>query len=191
MHQPPPIPEPEQQKRQRWRSDCARRRPVLDIGQILRWADAVPCDARATYPNTQDRTHRVGTVDENWRAMEGALSKGRRGLRGGSSLARLLAEHRGHRNIQAASAVHGGTDSTMGRCVPRSHRTLANVEFGTDRRSCRGNLVERGCGITERVTRVSGRFVAGAIAGQTTRAAQSKSASSLHDRTDSKGPYKN
>ena len=35
---------------------------------------------------------------ENWKAISGALARGDRGLPGGSSLARLLAEHRGARN---------------------------------------------------------------------------------------------
>ena len=60
---------------------------------ILRWA-------RASRRRTRQwPTHLSGPIPEspgdNWEAIRYALREGRRGLPGGSSLARLLAEHRG------------------------------------------------------------------------------------------------
>jgi hypothetical protein len=68
----------------------------LTIAQILAWAD--DHHARTgTWPN-----HRSGplpaTLAETWARVYKALYQGLRGLPGGSSLARLLAEHRGVRN---------------------------------------------------------------------------------------------
>jgi hypothetical protein len=40
-------------------------------------------------------------LNENWRKIDHALCYGLRGLPGGSSLARFLAEHRGARNAKA------------------------------------------------------------------------------------------
>ena len=40
-----------------------------------------------------------GALFENWKAINSALGQGLRDLPGGSSIARLLAEHRGVRNI--------------------------------------------------------------------------------------------
>jgi hypothetical protein len=66
--------------------------PILTIGQILIWADG-----------HRDRTGRWPTVkygpvinapDETWSIIDGALREGLRGLTGGSSLARLIKEHR-------------------------------------------------------------------------------------------------
>lgn len=64
--------------------------------QILRWADAY-------YRKFGDwpmcASGRIaGSLGETWRAVETALVLGRRGFQGGSSLTRLLAEHRGKRN---------------------------------------------------------------------------------------------
>jgi hypothetical protein len=72
--------------------------PPLTRKQILAWADA-------HHTRTGDwPTRAVGTIpevpDETWAAVDAALSQGSRGLRGGSSLARLLAQLRGRRNVQ-------------------------------------------------------------------------------------------
>jgi hypothetical protein len=73
--------------------------PNLTEKQILMWMDA--------YHNTKDQWPNVrsGPIDgvpgETWAQLNWALDKGRRGLPGGSSLAQLLATHRGVRNIQA------------------------------------------------------------------------------------------
>jgi hypothetical protein len=72
-----------------------RGRPPLTIAQILAWADA-----------HKRRTGRLphassgfiaGTKGLTWRAVNLALRNGHRGLPGGSSLSRLLAEHHGPR----------------------------------------------------------------------------------------------
>jgi hypothetical protein len=72
------------------------RRTPLSIFEILKWADAF-----------QRKTGRWPTIasgairerpDDTWRRIDSALRLGLRGLRGGSSLARLLAEARGARN---------------------------------------------------------------------------------------------
>ncbi len=84
-------------------AECRRVRnpsapPLLTQQQILCWAD--------TYHERTGRWPRQnsGSIpeapDETWTAMEFALSRGSRGLPGGFSLARLLAEHRGVRNRQ-------------------------------------------------------------------------------------------
>lgn len=69
--------------------------PNLTTKQILQWADA---HHRKTgeWP-TRESGQVVGTSGEKWAIIQGSLSKGRRGLPGGSSLARLLAEKRAGR----------------------------------------------------------------------------------------------
>jgi hypothetical protein len=72
--------------------------PPLTQEQILAWADA--CFARrGTWPNRQS-----GPIEdapgEIWSAVSAALDRGSRGLPGGFSLPRLLAEHRNVRNNQ-------------------------------------------------------------------------------------------
>ena len=66
---------------------------ALDVERILRWADAHRT-ATGSWPDL--RSGPVGGADdETWSAIDAALRRGRRGLPGGSSLARLLAEERG------------------------------------------------------------------------------------------------
>ena len=68
-------------------------RPKLSIPQILAWAD--------THHERTGRWPSIASVpiadapDETWAAVNLALHRGLRGLKGGSSLARLLAEQRG------------------------------------------------------------------------------------------------
>ncbi len=70
--------------------------PSLSDEQILVWADA--------YRERTDKwpTYLSGTIaeapEENWSAVNGHLGRGGRGLPGGYSLARLLADRRGARN---------------------------------------------------------------------------------------------
>ena len=70
--------------------------PDLTIEQILDWADAHR-EATGSWPNSNSR--QVPNADETWLGIDSALRSGLRGLPSGSSLARLLAEHRGKRNI--------------------------------------------------------------------------------------------
>jgi hypothetical protein len=71
--------------------------PRLTIKQILAWADAHKA-ATGHWPN--QNSGQVTGTDEMWGAISGSLHAGVRGLAGGSSLAKLLAERRGLRNIK-------------------------------------------------------------------------------------------
>jgi hypothetical protein len=76
----------------------AVRPPPLTVEQILAWADAY-YQATGTWPKTES-----GAIEqapgETWHAADAALRVGCRGLPGGSSLADLLADKRGVRNVQ-------------------------------------------------------------------------------------------
>jgi hypothetical protein len=85
-----------QRKRRRPRRLTAPRASILHIAQILAWADAW-FQRTGDWPSAE--SGRIpGTVNEKWYNIDAALRAGARGLPGGSSLARLLAEHRGRRN---------------------------------------------------------------------------------------------
>jgi hypothetical protein len=75
------------------------RRPELTVPLILAWADAYQ-ERSGELPGA-----RSGLIPEalgdNWRRIDNALRYGLRGLPGGTSLAALLAEHRGRRNVRA------------------------------------------------------------------------------------------
>ena len=71
-------------------------RPLLYIGRILKWADAHR-RRNGDWPR-RDSGRVAKAPDEKWMYIDQALRKGLRGLRGKSSLAQLLAEHRGRRN---------------------------------------------------------------------------------------------
>lgn len=87
-----PLTRPKRRPRRLW----AKPRPPLAVAQILAWADAFH-QRRGRWPIAKDGRIRE-TWDDSWRSVDQALRKGRRGLYGGSSLARLLCEHRGVRN---------------------------------------------------------------------------------------------
>jgi len=70
--------------------------PRLSRKRILAWADAHK-RRTGSWP-TKQPVSIPEAPDETWAAVEAALRDGRRGLRAGSSLARLLSEHRGRRN---------------------------------------------------------------------------------------------
>src|SRR5262249_25485730 len=70
--------------------------PRLTVEQILRWADAYQQE-HGRWPGTQSGTV-AGSASETWLQISVALRLGRRGLPGGTSLGRLLAERRGVRN---------------------------------------------------------------------------------------------
>lgn len=85
--------------------DCTRQvpnkaaRPHLIEENVLQWA-------RAHFARTGEWPHRgSGTVEdapsETWAAVDSALAGGGRGLSGGTTLARLLAEHLGKHNHMA------------------------------------------------------------------------------------------
>jgi hypothetical protein len=70
--------------------------PDLTVEQILRWADAHHA-AHGRWPGIPSGPV-AAAPGETWIGIDQALSSGGRGLPGGSSLARLLAERRGVRN---------------------------------------------------------------------------------------------
>jgi hypothetical protein len=70
-------------------------RPQLTEDNILAWADASH-ERRGRWPSCNSGSI-PGTGGETWKAIHEALTAGYRGLPGGSSLARLLAERRGKR----------------------------------------------------------------------------------------------
>src|SRR5262249_14806377 len=70
-------------------------RGELTVDQILAWADAHH-EATARWPTFHSGPGREAP-GETWRKIHACLYGGLRGLPGGSSLARLLAEHRGAR----------------------------------------------------------------------------------------------
>jgi hypothetical protein len=72
--------------------------PRLSRQQILAWADAHQKRTGA-WPTAQTGPV-AGAPGETWRALDSTLRVGLRGLPGGSSLARLLAQRRGVRNLQ-------------------------------------------------------------------------------------------
>ena len=72
--------------------------PPLSVEGILVWADAYHA-LNGRWPKA--KSGRIGAaIAETWAGVDSALCSGVRGLPGGSSLARLLAEHRGVRNIR-------------------------------------------------------------------------------------------
>jgi hypothetical protein len=70
--------------------------PPLTEAQILAWADAFD-ERTGKYPSRTSGPV-AEAPGETWGAVDDALMVGRRGLAGGSTLARLLAEQRGVRN---------------------------------------------------------------------------------------------
>ena len=77
------------------RGKGARRRPALDVGQILAWADAHR--ARTGRWPTGSSGRVAEAPGETWAGIEMALRQGHRGLPGGDGLARLLGRHRSKR----------------------------------------------------------------------------------------------
>ena len=70
--------------------------PRLTIRQILAWADAHHA-RHGTWPTARSGLV-AGSGGQTWTGVDVALHAGRRGLPGGSSLARLLAKRRGFRH---------------------------------------------------------------------------------------------
>jgi hypothetical protein len=85
--------EPVSQKQRRPKRLRALRRAALTIAEILKWADA-HFRRVGSWPVVVS-----GPIDDadgdSWCAIDNALRFGKRGLPGGTSLARLLEEHRG------------------------------------------------------------------------------------------------
>ncbi len=79
------------------------RLPDLTVDQILAWADAHHA-ATGCWPKGSSGAVE-GADGETWVAINGSLMEGRRGLRPGTSLAGLLAKHRGVRNRQCLPSL--------------------------------------------------------------------------------------
>src|SRR6266852_3063717 len=75
------------------------RKPEFTIDQILAWADTY--HAKAGRWPTAKSGRILDSLGEKWIHVDTALRKGHRGLPGGSSMARFLAERRGVRNLAA------------------------------------------------------------------------------------------
>ncbi len=80
--------------------------PPLSVKQILAWADEHH-QRTGQWPRSKTPGTIEGTVGETWRAVDTALEKGTRGLPGGSSLAKLLAEERGVRSPRILPPLTG------------------------------------------------------------------------------------
>lgn len=75
----------------------------LSIPDILRWADRHR-ETTGRWP-TKDSSGILGVLFATWPTVDAALRRGTRGLPGGSSLAQLLAERRGVRNIRSVPSL--------------------------------------------------------------------------------------
>ncbi len=80
-------------------------KPPHTVAQILRWCDEFH-RAHGRWPTNEDGPV-AGTADEKWGAIDAALAFGHRGLPGGTTLAKLLLEHRGrpHHNLPPGITV--------------------------------------------------------------------------------------
>lgn len=72
--------------------------PALSVHQILAWADEHKKRTEKWPTSSSGTLH--AAPGETWAGVARALGLGSRGLRGGSSLARLLEQHRGTRNLR-------------------------------------------------------------------------------------------
>jgi hypothetical protein len=77
--------------------------PPLTIAQVLRWADAHYHRTGSWPRETSGAIH--DAPGETWVAVDRAMRVGIRGLRSKTSLARVLAKHRGVRNIQGLAPL--------------------------------------------------------------------------------------
>jgi len=123
-----------------------RRRPALCPDQIVAWADAHHA-ATGKWPSLK-----CGTVTdapgETWSAIDESLRRGARGLPGGSSLARLLNEHRPARKVLTlemirawGAAHHAATgrwaNTLSGAVAGAPGMTWLNISMAL-RKGCRG-----------------------------------------------------
>jgi hypothetical protein len=72
----------------------------LSLEQILAWADAHHA-ANGDWPRKNSGTVRTAPFHIEWASIDGALRGGKRGLPGGSSLGRLLAEERAVQSVES------------------------------------------------------------------------------------------
>src|SRR5947208_2376196 len=72
--------------------------PLLSVPEVLGWADAYR-GRKGRWPGMASGPVRDAPLGVSWRQVDTALRLGLRGLPRGSSLARLLAQERGVRNL--------------------------------------------------------------------------------------------
>ena len=75
----------------------------LSIPEILQWADVYQ-HRHGAWPKTSSPADCL-PLGTTWRQIDNALRYGLRGLEGSSSLAQLLAQERGVRNVHALPAA--------------------------------------------------------------------------------------
>jgi hypothetical protein len=95
--------------------------PRLKVKEILAWADAHK-EQTGDWPERLSGTV-PGAPGETWNAVDLALSRGTRGLRGGETLAELLARYRGRRHKQEPPEL--GIDQIL--AWAEAYRTLYGV----------------------------------------------------------------
>jgi hypothetical protein len=146
-------------------------RPKLTLAQILCWADS-HFQRTGDWPMTS--TRRVtDDLNEKWRTIDNALRHGLRGLPGGMSLARLLDEQRGVRNVKnlpplTEAQILGWADDhhrktgdwpdiqsgpvpgTRGEVWKNVNMALREGGRGLPGRSTLADLLERGRGVRNR-----------------------------------------
>ena len=127
----------------------------LSVRQILTWADA-PHARTGRWPTALSGAI-AGTPGETWRGIDHCLQRGTRSLPGGTSLARVMAEHRGYRNVHDLPRLETdqtGRRTNRARCPARRRRGR-----GLTMRCARGSGASRGarrCGGCSRPLRGSG-----------------------------------
>src|SRR5262249_11835940 len=87
--------------------------------EMLSWADAHHEQTGRWPRRVSERAGRP--AGETWSAIDSALSQGVRGLPGGSTLSRLLAEHRGVRNKSALPRLSRAKILRWARAHRRRH----------------------------------------------------------------------
>ena len=107
------------------------RAPVLTEEQLLAWP--TPTAATGCWPHVGSGPV-AGTRGEVWSSLDVALRHGGRGLPGGSSLHRFLAERRGVRTRLYVATLTEVQIRGLGRGSPHRDRALAHRELGPRRR---------------------------------------------------------
>jgi len=105
-----------------------RGKPRLTLKRILKWCDA-HYNLHGRWPVTlSGPVH--GAPGEDWAAIDMALRDGRRGLAGGSSLARLLEEERHVPAGKGRADLSVDEVRGMGPSASEAHGALADAEIG-------------------------------------------------------------
>jgi len=102
--------------------------PPYSTEEILVWADAYN-ERNAVYPMRASGSIREAP-GETWSAVNSALVSGRRGFQGGSSLAQLLAEERGVRNVHGLAKLSDDIILRWADAHFEKHGTYPNIKSG-------------------------------------------------------------